>query len=310
MYNRRLFLRNFLTAPALLSMACRSAWRSGRQLFKISLSEESLRRSLLAGQVDHLDLPRIAKELSIHAVEYGGEFFAGRAQDRGYLENMRKQCQDFSVKSLLIRCDGEGRLGEPDALLRKGAVEGHYKWVQAAQRLGCQAICVHAESDGSFLEQQQRVADGLRQLCDYAEDYKINVLVENRNGPSANAGWLIGVIKMVDHLRIGTLPDFGNFQLAADEWYDRYVGVAELMPFAGAVSAQTGEFDARGNDIRTDYLRMVRVVVAAGYRGHIGINYRGPREIWGIQATKTLLERVRTTLMAEADSSQGRHSLT
>ncbi|MBN1559274.1 TIM barrel protein [candidate division KSB1 bacterium] len=304
MHNRRLFLKNLITAPFLLSMVCRCGKLSAKQLFKISLSEWSLHRSLLAREIDHLDLPRLAKELGINAVEYGNHFFMDKAQDKGYLRNLKERCEDFSVKSLLIRCDHEGRLGDPDESARKVAIENHYKWVQAAQILGCHAIRVTADSDGSYLEQQQRLSDGLRQLCEYADDYDINILVENRRGLSANGEWLLCVMKMVDHVRLGTLPNFGNFQVEKDEWYDRYKGVAELMPFAGAVCAQTGEFDAHGNDIRTDYLRMIKVVLAAGYRGHIGISYRGPRlpETWGIRATKTLLEQVRA-IMAEEMSS-------
>ena len=62
----------------------------------------------------------------------------------------------------------------------------------------------------------------------------------------------------MDHPRCGTLPDFGNFQIANGEWYDRYQGVKELMPFAKAVSAKSNDFDAEGNEVHTDYRRMMR----------------------------------------------------
>ena len=58
-----------------------------------------------------------------------------------------------------------------------------------------------------------------------------------------NGEWLAGVMKLVNHPRCGTLPDFGNFYE-----YDRYQGVAELMPFAKAVSAKSHDFDADGNE--------------------------------------------------------------
>ncbi len=43
---------------------------------------------------------------------------------------------------------------------------------------------------------------------------------------------------------------------------------------------------------------MLRVVLDAGYRGHIGIEYEGQAlsEPDGIRATKALLERVRSSL--------------
>ena len=104
---------------------------------------------------------------------------------------------------------------------------------------------------------------------------------------------------MVDHPRCGTLPDFGNFRVSAEEEYDRYKGVAELMPFAKAVSAKSGDFDENGNDNRTDYLKMMRIVVVAGYHGYVGIEFEGGNlsEDEGIRATKKLLERVHDQLL-------------
>ena len=111
------------------------------------------------------------------------------------------------------------------------------------------------------------------------------------------------MIKRVDHPRVGTLPDFGNFLIKSDpkEEYDRYKGVEELMPYAKAVSAKSHDFDASGNEIRTDYERMLRIVLNAGYSGYIGIEYEGDKasERDGVRLTKTLLERVRETIFQE-----------
>jgi hypothetical protein len=100
------------------------------------------------------------------------------------------------------------------------------------------------------------------------------------------------------HPRVGTLPDFGNFHLGDGVWYDRYKGVAELMPWAKGVSAKSHEFDEQGEETRTDYRRMLSIVLGAGYHGWIGIEYEGQThaEIEGIKLTKALLERVRDQL--------------
>ena len=96
----------------------------------------------------------------------------------------------------------------------------------------------------------------------------------------------------------GTLPDFGNFRVSQTENYDRYKGVTELMPFAKAVSAKTNDFDERGEDTQTDYHKMMKIVLDAGYRGFVGIEYEGEKmsEADGIKATKKLLERVHAEL--------------
>jgi hypothetical protein len=96
----------------------------------------------------------------------------------------------------------------------------------------------------------------------------------------------------------GTLPDFGNFKVSNENWYDRYKGVTELMPYAIAVSAKSHDFNSLGNESKTDYYRMMKIVLNAGYRGYVGIEYEGSdlSESEGITATKNLLEKVRDVL--------------
>jgi len=277
-------------------------------VFRISLAQWSLHRALYAGEIDPLDFPRVARrDYGIDAVEYVNQFYVDHGLDVPYLKKLGSVADGEGVKSLLIMCDGEGALGDPQPPLRKQAVENHRKWLEAARLLGCHSIRVNAKSDSTLdpEEQQLLVADGLRALCEVADDYAIEVLVENHGGPSSDAKWLAGLIEKVDHPRAGTLPDFGNFLIEADSedpaggrWYDRYRGVGELMPYAKAVSAKSYNFDERGEDTATDYARMMAIVLDAGYRGWVGIEYEGSTlsEPDGIQATKKLLERVRTEL--------------
>ena len=123
------------------------------------------------------------------------------------------------------------------------------------------------------------------------------MIVENHGGLSSNGAWLSAVMKKVGMDNCGTLPDFGNFRVKGNEWYDRYKGVTELMPFAKAVSAKSHDFDDKGNETKTDYLKMMKIVKAAGYTGWVGIEFEGGMDQFeGIKLTKKLLERVREEL--------------
>jgi len=278
--------------------------------FNISLAEWSLHRSLYSGDMDHLDFAKIAKdEFGIDAVEYVNSFFFEKAKDKVYLKEMRSRAEDLGVSSLLIMCDNEGSLGDPDTAKRNKAVENHYKWHEAAKYLGCHSIRVNAylteslhgldtgdySKTGSYKDQIGLAADGLRKLTEFGEGIGMNTIVENHGGLSSDGGWLAAVMKEVDHPMCGTLPDFGNFRIEGDKWYDRYKGVEELMPFAKAVSAKSHDFDSNGNETNTDFFKMMDIVSNAGYEGYVGIEYEGSvmDEISGIRATKTLLERVR-----------------
>ena len=297
--SRRRFLA--ATAAAALAVRARPAPAAGKPadkppLFRISLAEWSLHRTLFEGKLDNLDFPRAAKrQFGIDAVEYVNQFFKDKAKDAIYLADLAKRASDEGVTNLLVMCDGLGNLGDPDAAMRSKAIENHFPWVEAAKRLGCHSIRVNAASKGSFEEQQKLAVDGLSRLADYAAQMQMGVIVENHGGLSSNGAWLAGVIRAVNKPNCGTLPDFGNFHD-----YDRYRGVEELLPFAKGVSAKSHEFDADGNEVRTDYARMMKLVVDSGYRGWVGIEYEGKTlpEPEGVMATKALLERVRSRLQA------------
>lgn len=297
--NRRDFLKQSAAAGIAVAAGETLANAAAKQVFKISLAQWSLHKALFKKELDNLDFAKTAKQdFGISAIEFVNQFFKDKAKDMNYLRELNKRAKDLGVEHRLIMCDGEGALGDTDAAKRTQAVENHYRWVEAAKFLGCKIIRVNAQSKGSYEEQQKLAADGLRRLSEFGAKHKIHVVVENHGGLSSNGQWLAGVMKMVGHPYCGTLPDFGNFRVSQTEMYDRYKGVTELMPFAKAVSAKTHDFDERGEEIHTDYHKMMKIVLDAGYRGFVGIEYEGEKmsEADGIKATKKLLERVHSEL--------------
>jgi len=289
----------WLAAPPASAMARLGAAGERDLLFEISLAQWSLHRTLRSPELDNLEFAAYtAKEFGIHAVEYVNQFFKDKATDFTYLAEMKTRAEDAGVKSLLIMCDGEGALADQDAGRRRQAIRNHVKWAVAAAYLGCHSIRVNAAGGGNFAESQARAAESLVELAELAAPYNVSVIVENHGGLSSNGEWLSGVMQKAGHSRVGTLPDFGNFHLQNGEWYDRYQGIEELMPFAKAVSAKSHDFDGSGNEVNTDYLRMMKLVVAAGYKGHVGIEYEGGKysEVDGIRLTQQLLQRVRDEL--------------
>ncbi len=302
MQNRRDFMQSTLAAGvAIGGLSLASSCSEQRPLFSISLAQWSLNRRLFSGDLNALDFPQFAKSnFGITAVEYVNQFFMDKAQDRAWLGDLKSRCDGEGVRSLLIMCDREGNLGDPDTAARTMAVENHYKWVEAAQFLGCHSVRVNAGSAGTYDEQRALATDGLRRLSEFAADFDLNVIVENHGGLSSNGQWLAAVISGVGLDNCGTLPDFGNFFITRQppDEYDRYRGVTELMPFAKGVSAKSYGFDAEGNETTIDYRRMLRIVLDAGYRGHVGVEWEGmaPGDVEGIRLTQQLLERIRDEL--------------
>lgn len=268
--------------------------------FQISLAQWSMNKSFFGGKLDNLDFAATAKnQFGLDGIEYVNQFFKDKAEDSAYLAEMKKRADDNGVKSLLIMIDREGDLGGTVDAERLKAVENHYKWVDAAKYLGCHSIRVNAAGKGTAEEVAAAAVDGLGKLSEYAAKAGLNVIVENHGGYSSDGSWLAGVMSQINMDNCGTLPDFGNFCVERGEdgcanMYDRYKGVTELMPFAKAVSAKTHDFDADGNEIHTDYKKMLQIVKDAGYKGYIGVEYEGRDldEVTGIQKTIDLMKRV------------------
>lgn len=307
--NRRDFLKQSSLALAGLGLAsetgCKTASSTSKKpWFEISLAEWSLHIAILQKkELTNLDFPKIARRnFNIGGVEYVNQMFMDKANDTAYLKELKGICDGEGVRSVLIMCDREGNLGDPDTKKRTTSVENHHKWAEAAKFLGCHSIRVNAATAnvGSFEEQQKRAADGLHQLAEFTGKLGLNTIVENHGGLSSNGTWLSGVMKLVNLPNCGTLPDFGNFYIdrVKNEQYDRYKGVTELMPFAKGVSAKTMDFNEKGEETTIDYRRMLQIVKAAGYHGFVGLEYEGKvlNEMDGIAKSKALVERLRAEL--------------
>ena len=295
MKTRREFIKSssFLAAA---SLAVRPSLHAAHheKWFDISLAQWSLHRAFRGGDKNAMDFARIAKrDFGIAAIEYVNQFYMENFNPQ-IVSELKKRSKGEGVDSVLIMCDRLGRLGDPEKAVRIKTVESHKVWADAAKELDCHSIRVNAGSAGSYSEQMKLAADGLSRLGDYGDSIGINVIVENHGGLSSNGAWLAGAMKLANHPRVGTLPDFGNFIIdrSTGESYDRYKGTRELMPYAKGVSAKSHDFDEKGNEIHTDFKRMLEIVKDAGYRGYIGVEYEGKNmgEADGIRATKKLLQ--------------------
>ncbi|MCM8526269.1 MAG: sugar phosphate isomerase/epimerase [Lentisphaeraceae bacterium] len=290
---------------------------SNKSRFKISLAEYSLHRQLYAfnpsanrynikpakEKLDHLDFPKKARELGIGAVEYVNFFFPGMNFTEKYLAELNKRAADNGVANVLIMVGREGMLGDPNKKERLQAIENHKKWIHAAAKLGCHCIRVDAKGTGDSEEQIKNIGESLHILADYADTFNLDITVENHGGLSSNGDWLVKCIKVADHKRIGTLPDFGNFyDDDLKKFFDPYKGTETLLPYAKALSAKTYEVIPGSEHImvhpdkgyKLDFKRLMQLTVASNYSGYIGIEYEGGEGISepeGILMTKRLIEK-------------------
>lgn len=70
-------------------------------LFKISLAQWSLHRTIFGSKLDNLDFARIANQLGIDAVEYVNQFFQDKVTDTVYLAKIKKRAAGQGVQKPL-----------------------------------------------------------------------------------------------------------------------------------------------------------------------------------------------------------------
>ena len=272
---------------------------------KLSLAQWSLHRSLETGEVRAENFASVARnDYGLEAVEYVNSFYAAHGEDIRFWEEMRRRAENEGVKSLLIMVDGEGELGHPDAVLRRQAVENHLKWIRASKVLGGHAIRVNAFGTGDREILKDSLTDGLGALAAFGQKEGIHILVENHGLHTSDATFMTTILQAVNNPYLGTLPDFGNWCLAAEwgstqhntctEVFDPAQGLALFLPFAKGVSAKSYAFDESGRETLIDYPGLLSQVRNSGYDGYIGIEYEGEgmSEPDGIRATKALIEKV------------------
>jgi len=276
--------------------------------FKLSLAQWSIHKMIREDGVDPYTFAEKAKNWGFTGLEYVSQLYNPELSDADYseeamaafVEKSNAEAKKHGLENVLIMIDGQGNLAVNDEAERNETVEKHKKWVDAAAAMGCHAVRVNL--NGSMVPEEWKASavDGLTKLSTYAKTKNINVLVENHGGLSSNGALHAEVMKAVNLNNCGTLPDFGNFCITRNEDrsckedYDKYKGVAELMPYAKAVSAKSNDFDEDGNAIGIDYVKMMQMVKDAGYTGFIGVEYEGSilDEEAGIKATRDLMLKV------------------
>lgn len=279
-----------------LPWASGRVWAAGRPFLKIGLGEYSLNHTFRAGKYNPLDLARMTRKVfDLDAIDYVSMFWAEKAKHPTFVRELKSQAAKYGVLNHVILVDmRKVELGDLDESRRKLAVEAHRPWIDIAKFLGCSSIRVNlngfgAEDYGKMGHKEavfKASVDGYRRLLAYGAQKNIGVTVQNHIGYSCDPDWLVAVMKAVKSKYAGIQADpdhfeehfyvrkkGGGYKAIKGASFDKYKGLAKLMPYAKALNAKTHAFDRSGNETTLDYDRILRIVLKSGYRGYIGIEW-------------------------------------
>ena len=245
----------------------------------ISLQEWALVDEIREGKWATLDFARIAREdFGINGIEFVNTLFD--VPTYNYLKQLKKNADEYGVEMLLIMCDAEGEMASSSKEERMQAVINHHKWIDIAHYLGCHSIRTncYGPKDASKEELLNWAEESYNKLLEYAVQRRVSVLIENHGGVSNDADFLVALMKRVNNLYFGMLPDFR--QPSAE--FDNYGFLEKVLPYATALSVRT-------QPTEEGLVRMIKLCRDSGYKGFYGIESSG-RE--AIKETKKVLERV------------------
>ena len=326
--SRRKFLKNTFSVFSTTFLAPNLfAKNIDKSNLDIGLQMYSFAPLIMQGKFDLLGFPDLVKNTyGINGAEYWSIPFMGRENDRDFLNDLKRRSDDIGVDNLIILVDdidiktmqSGPSLASSNKNDRDTAIDYHKIWVDVAKNIGWHSISINLRSeevnDQKILENS---SESISRLIEFSKQDNISIVIENHGGITGDADWLVSLMKNVDSKHLGTLPDFGtynfcikrgnlNFQSLSENCenqYDKYLGVKKLMPYAKGVSAKSHEFDKDGEELSTNYSRMIKIISESNYKGYITIEYEGamkgmfggegtylsPHE--GILATKKLINK-------------------
>ena len=321
---RRKFIRKALATPLLFPLIGEDLFL--KSLFsdnyiKIALQCVSLANKIFSGKMSILDFPRMVREdFNIEAAEYWNVPLIEKRKDPNFIKDIINKTSDYGLQNTIMLVDlydlqtkKTKNICDSDKKIRAQAIEEYKEWIDIAKNIGCDSIRVGLWSKSRNREEVNKISqEGLNKLLEYSSSINISILIENHGGFSADGSWLVNLIKSINHQYLGTLPDFGTSNFCIERsplsqnvfdyngkcvnQYDKYKGVEQMLPFAKGISAKSISFDKNGEEVNTDFGRMISLIKSYNFKGFMSIEYEGAFSGYldnhdGILATKKLIEK-------------------
>jgi len=214
------------------------------------------------------ELLEYCAEQNFDAVDPTGYFFPGYPKPP-----TDKFLNDFKRRAFELGLDLSGtgvrnNFATPDKDARAKDVAHVKEWVEVAARMGAPVLRVFSGTrpEGIAWDKvAQWMADDLRTCVEHAEKFGVIIGIQNHSDFLTTSDEVIKIVKMVDSPWFGAIVDTGFFHGP-----DPYEHIARVIPFA--VNWQIKEkVDTKDGNQKTDFVRLVKLIRAGGYRGYLPI---------------------------------------
>ena len=298
-FSRRHFLAmgGSIISAAFASHAWAKAFKLARS-YQLALSTTSLVNSIgeEGGRISLLDVPRLVRdEFDLRAALLLNTQF--ERMDVEYVGQVHKALQKAQVELPVVLVQDVGNLGGGDVPVRATALSNYKSWVDRVVQLDCKVMRIqwkgherttlrNPDELEAFINRSVMV---MQQLCEYAAERGVTILIETLGGPSSDPASLLKLLELVKAENLGVMPNFGKFLRGTD----LVENLTQLAPVSQMYMSSSRDFDElTGKSLDTDFEQAIILVHdTLGYQGVIGIEYTGTHytEYDGVKRAKERL---------------------
>ncbi len=290
---------------------------ASKHRFDIAFSSWCFHMALWRGEMRAGDIPGIASEMGVTALEWtaktfrdlkGGREIMFQAPGPDFFQALRRACDNEGIASKVLDVGGPFFLASSNRPVQQKAIDYVMQYVEPAQILGAGILRSELYFDGKHTpgwesEAGKYARDAIFELLERTKDSGLVINIENHHGISSQPGWLDKLMKSIDDPRFGLTLDTNNFRVDIDNPYaadpeaipryvNRYEAIKKLMPHTNWVSAKFYAFDSTGYEISMDYPRILDIILGAGYSGYISVEYEGHGDpLDGVRKSVQMLQR-------------------
>jgi sugar phosphate isomerase/epimerase len=271
---------------------------------KFSICSYSFHRLLAAGKQDVFKYITDCQELGCASLDaWNGHFKGLRSaaevkknhtpdnvkltpEERAYILKIKEAAKAAQLPFGCIAADG-GHIFEPDADARRRNRTFAYYSLQVGEMLGTCLMRIDAGGTAKMPDEQfQLICEGYHDLIAKAKTLGIELLIENHFGASPVPENLIRILEANPGL--GLLFDTHNWAegMQAKGW-------ETCAQYAKATHIKTFQFDAHGNEPTVDIPKVLKMLMATGYKGTWGIEScpTDGDEYGGVKKTMALIQK-------------------
>ncbi|MEX0601026.1 MAG: sugar phosphate isomerase/epimerase family protein [Rhodothermales bacterium] len=234
----------------------------------LSLAAYSVREALTSGEMDLFGFIDWCAELGLPGTELTSYYFPDEFDD-DYLHELRLHAfaNGVTISGTAIRND----FCRPAGPEKRAHIEHTKRWIDHAAEFFAPHIRIFAGNLPDGVNKAtgiQWVAEGIREVLEYAAERGVVLGLENHGGITARAADHLAIVDAVgEHPWFGVNLDTGNFRTNA------YEELAMAAPHAVNVQVKVLVHQNDGTEVQTDLERIRDILVDANYRGWVVLEY-------------------------------------